>query len=92
MATLRNEILKVKELKRRYVTEQHQLIQCKTPSKNTIEKTQIKKLGFLKVTGMLLQDVKNPYFEIEKVGTIHPLTGMEYNETEYITETTWLFE
>jgi len=92
MTTLRNEILPVKELSKRFVVAEHKLIQCSTASKNTIEKTAISKLGFSKVVGMKLQDVKNPRFDAKRVGEVNQLSGCKYMETEYITETTWLFE
>ena len=92
MTTLRNEILPVKELTKRFIVAEHKLIQCSNPSKNTIEKTVITKLGFLKVTGMKLQDVKNPIFDAKRVGEVNPISGCKYQETEYITKTTWLFE
>jgi len=92
MTTLRNEILPVKELNKRFVVAEHKLIQCSTASKNTIEKTVISKLGFSKVIGMKLQDVKNPRFDAKKVGEINLISGVKYTETEFITETTWLFE
>lgn len=92
MKTLRNEIVKVKELSKRFVAAEHKLIQCSTASKSTIEKTVIAKLGFSKVIGMKLQDVKNPRFDAKRVGEVNPISGCKYQETEYITETTWLFE
>lgn len=92
MTTLRNEILPVKELAKRFVVNEHKLIQCSTSSKNTIEKTVITKLGFSKVVGMKLQDVKNPRFDAKRVGEVNPISKCKYQETEYITETTWLFE
>lgn len=92
MTTLRNEILTVKELTKRFVAAEHKLIQCSTVSKNTIEKTLIKKLGFSKVIGMKIQDVKNPRFDKSKVGYVNPISGCKYMETEYITETNWIFE
>lgn len=92
MTNLRNEILPVKELKKSFAAAEHQLIQCSTSSKNTIQKTVIAKLGFSKVVGMKLEDVKNPRFNPKRVGEINPLTKQEYKETEYRTETSWLFE
>jgi len=92
MTTLRNEILPVKELAKRFIVAEHQLLQCSTPSKNTIEKSLIAKKGYSKVVGMKLQDVKNPRFDASKVGYVNPISGMKYMETEFITETTWIFE
>lgn len=71
---------------------EHQLLQCKNPSKNTIEKTLIAKKGFTKVVGMKLVDYKNPNFDPNKVGYVNPISGTPYMETEYRTETTWIFE
>ena len=90
--TLRNEIIEVKELSKRFVAKEHQLIQCSTPSKNTIEKTVVTKLGYNKVIGLKIEDVKNPRFDSKRVGEVNPISGCKYNETEYRTETTWLFE
>jgi hypothetical protein len=92
MTTLRNEILPVKELSKRFVVAEHQKLQLLTPSKNTIEKTLVAKWGYSKVVGMKLQDVKNPRFDSSKVGDVNPISGMKYMETEFITETTWIFE
>ena len=92
MTTLRNEILKVKELKKMFVSEDHQLLQSSTPSKNTIQKTLVEKLGFSKVIGMKLVDVKNDRFDSTKVGYVNPISGMKYMETEYRTETSWILE
>jgi hypothetical protein len=92
MTTLRNEILKVKELKKMFVSEDHQLLQISTPSKNTIQKTLVEKLGFSKVIGMKLVDVKNDRFDSTKVGYVNPISGMKYMETEYRTETSWILE
>lgn len=41
---------------------------------------------------MKLQDLKNPRFDAKRVGEVNPISGCKYQETEYITETTWLFE
>ena len=92
MTTLRNETLKVKELSKMFLVEEHQLLQCSTTSKNTIQKTLVSKLGFSKVIGMKLVDIKNPNFDANKVGYVNPISGMKYKETEYITETSWIFE
>jgi hypothetical protein len=92
MKTLRNEILPVKELTKRFQVAEHQLLQCTTPSKNTIEKSFILKAGFTKVVGMKLEDLKNPKFDPEKVGYVNPVSGCKYQETEFITQTTWIFE
>lgn len=91
MTTLRNEILPVKELTKRFIAKEHQLIQCSTPSKNTIEKTVVAKLGFSKVVGLKIEDVKNPRFDAKRVGEVST-AGCKYMETEYRTETTWIFE
>jgi hypothetical protein len=92
MTTLRNEILTVKELSKRFVSEEYQLLQCSTTSKNSIEKTVILKRGFSKVTGLKIEDIKNPRFDAKRVGEVNLMSGCKYQETEYITETTWLFE
>lgn len=92
MTTLRNEILPVKELTKRFVVAEHKLLQCSTPSKNTIEKSVILKNGYSKVIGMKLQDVKNERFDPKKVGFVNPISGSQYMETEFKTETTWIYE
>lgn len=92
MATLRNEILPVKELTKRFVTPKFKSLQLSSESNNSIEKTVISKLGFSKVIGMMVEDVKNPRFNPERVGEVHPVSGCKYLETEFITKTTWLFE
>lgn len=88
---LRNEILPVKELSKRFIAQEYQTIQCSTPSKSTIEKTVVAKLGFSKVIGLKIKDVKNPRFDAKRVGEVS-LAGCKYMETEYRTEATWIFE
>ena len=92
MTTLRNEILPVKELTKRFQSVEYKLLQCSTPSKNTIEKTVVAKLGFSKVSGLKIEDMKNPRFDAKRVGEVNPISGCKYQETEYRTKTTWIFE
>jgi hypothetical protein len=92
MTTLRNEILAVKELTKRFVTDNFKSIQLSVESKKMIEKTVVAKLGFSKVIGLKIQDVKNPRFDAKRLGEVNPISGCKYTETEYRTETTWLFE
>ena len=92
MTTLRNEIVTVKELSKRFVSAKFKSIQLSEEKNNMIEKSVVAKLGFSKVIGLKIEDVKNKRFNPEKVGYVNPISGMKYTETEYITETTWLFE
>jgi hypothetical protein len=90
MTALRNEIVPVKELAKRFVTNEFISLQLSSPSSRMIEKSVIEKRGFSKVIGLKIEDVKNPRFDPKKVNTI--IFGCKYNETEYMTQTTWLFE
>ena len=92
MTTLRNEILTVKELSKKFVSVQHKLLQCSMPSKSSIQKTVVLKNGYSRVVGLKLEDVKNPRFDPKKVGYVNPISGCKYQEQEYITVTQWLFE
>jgi len=93
MTTLRNEILPVKELTKRYSVNNVVLLQCSSEKQSfTIEKTVIAKRGFSKVIGLKIEDVKNPRFNPQRVGEVNPISGCKYNEKEYRTETTWIFE
>jgi len=90
MTTLRNEILPVKELTKRFVTANFKSLQLS--KNNMIEKTVVSKLGFSKVIGLKIEDVKNTRFDAKRVGEVNPISGCKYTETEYITVTTWIFE
>jgi hypothetical protein len=92
MTTLRNEILTVKELTKRFVSAKFKSIQLSEEKINTIEKSVVAKLGFSKVIGLKIEDVKNERFNPKKVGYVNPISGMKYTETEYVTKATWLFE
>jgi hypothetical protein len=93
MTTLRNEILPVKELKKRYSVNNVILLQCSSEKQtSTIEKTIIAKRGFSKVTGLQIVDVRNPRFDSKRVNEVNPISGCKYIETAYRTETTWIFE
>ena len=92
MTTLRNEILPVKELAKRFISVEHKLLQCSTPSKSTIEKTVVLSNGYSRVVGLKLEDVKNPRFDAEKVGYVNPISGCKYQEQEYMTITNWIFK
>jgi hypothetical protein len=92
MTTLRNEILPVKELTKRFVTANYKSMQLSKESKSMIEKTVVAKLGFSKVIGFKIEDVKNPRFDPKRVGEVNPISGCKYSETEYRTQTTWIFE
>ena len=93
MTTLRNEIIEVKELAKRFVAKNVMLLQCSSNVENkTIEKTIIAKRGFLKVVGLKIEDVKNERFDKSRVGEVNPISRCEYIETEYTTNTTWIFE
>ena len=86
---LRNEILPVKELKRRFVTSKY-LLAWGAETTNSIEKTVVAKEGYKKVTGLKIEDVLNGYYEESKVG--QKFCGCLYNEPKYITRTEWVFE
>jgi len=88
----KSQIIPVKELKNHYESIEHNLEQCSKPMKSTIKKTVVSKLGFSKVTGLLLETIKNPRFDKSRVGTVNPISGCEYSETEYQTLTSWIFE
>lgn len=79
METLRNEIVAVKELKNSFVSAKVNILQFKDKAGFSIQKTVVSKLGFTKVIGLKIEDVKNPRFG-------------QYGELEYRTETTWLYE
>ena len=86
---LRNEILPVRELKRRFVSSKFLTFSGKETN-SSIEKTVILKDGFKAVTGLRIKDVLNSYYEESKVG--QKFCGCLYNESKYITKTEWIFE
>ena len=86
---LRNEILPVRELKRRFVTPKY-LLAWGLETTNSIEKTVVAKKGFKTVTGLRITDVLNSYYEESKVGK--KFCGCLYNAPKYITKTEWIFE
>ena len=92
MTTLRNQVIEVKELKKRFVTGKIQLLQLSSETTSSIEKSVIKSRGFSKVTGLKIEDVKNPRFEASRVGEVNPISGSRYMETEFRTLTNWIFE
>ena len=86
---LRNEILQVRELKRRFVSSKFLTFSGKETN-SSIEKTVILKDGFKAVIGLRIKDVLNSYYEESKVG--QKFCGCLYNESKYITKTEWIFE
>ena len=89
MTTLRNEILPVRELKRRFVTSKY-LLAWGDETTNSIEKTVVAKNGFTTVKGLRIKDVLNTRFDESKVGL--KFCGCLYNEPKYVTRTEWIFE
>ena len=89
MTTLRNEILPVRELKKRFVTDKYTTFWGHETT-GSIEKTVIAKKGFRRVVGYRIEDVPNSYYNESKVGKM--FCGVLYNEPKYITKTTWIFE
>ena len=90
--TLRNEIIAVKELSKRFVSAKYKSLQLTEDSTfHTIEKSLVKNLGYTKVIGLQIQDVKNDRFDASKVGTVS-FAGMRYTETEFMTITKWIYE
>ena len=89
MTTLRNEILPVRELKRRFVTSKY-LLAWGDETTNSIEKTVVAKNGFTTVKGLRIKDVLNTRFDESKVGL--KFCGCLYNEPKYITKIEWIFE
>ena len=78
---LRDEILPVKELTKRFVTAKFSQVQMSSDGACSIEKSLIKKLGYAKVTGLHIMDVKNPRLTEANAG----------RESEYITEVKWVY-
>tara|TARA_R110000787_G_scaffold249364_1_gene354973 strand:- start:209 stop:475 length:267 start_codon:yes stop_codon:yes gene_type:complete len=87
--TLRNEILPVRELKRRFVTPKY-LLTRGDETTSSIEKTVIFKKGFKRVIGLRITDVLNSYYDESKVGK--KFCGCLYNQSKYATKTEWVFE
>ena len=87
--TLRNEVLTVRELKRRFVTSKY-LLAWGLETTNSIEKTVVAKNGFKTVTGLRITDVLNSHYDESSVG--QKFCGCLYNEPKYITKTEWVFE
>jgi hypothetical protein len=92
MTTLRNEILPVKELSKRFVTASFKMLQLSSETTKSIEKTIIAKNGFSNVIGLKIQDIKNERFNPLRVGEINPISGCVYSETKFITITKWIYE
>ena len=86
---LRNEILPVRGLKRRFVTPKY-LLAWGSETTNSIEKTVVSKMGFKTVTGLRIIDALNIRYDESKVGK--KFCGCLYNEPKYITKTEWIFE
>ena len=61
MTTLRNEILPVRELKKRFVTDKYTTFWGHETT-GSIEKTVIAKKGFRRVVGYRIEDVPNSYY------------------------------
>lgn len=89
--TLRNEIVISKENKNCFSVAVS-LLQFDKPSITTIRKSLILKLGYKKVIGMQIVDVKNERFDAKKVGTVNAFTNMLYSEKEFKTIAEWVFE
>ena len=86
---LRNEVLPVRELKKRFVTSKYVSASGKEMT-NSIEKTVVTKEGFKTVKGLRITDVLNSYYEESKVG--QKFCGCLYNESKYTTKTEWIFK
>lgn len=88
---LRNEILPVKELTKRFVSVKYRSLQLSEEKPNMIEKKQVIKLGYKKVIGLQIKDIKNPKWTKELADKLNT-TSNPFYMPEYITVNTWIFE